>query len=204
MPVSFSSDRHQQLFEAVFGGVAGLGYHDRLCQRNYRFTDWFDEESRSVTAPAAAFARQPEDYQSACITIFVPGEESAPLRFRSLGAPFGIEIREDSIIPWSIGRDASTTRAQSQPVPSAALGRFFDSVEDKWNPPGVLRAKNIGQSISPRALDWVDLGLMSALESEISAKLSAMKFCRSWDWILLPAASAMASEFLRSVSESSP
>jgi hypothetical protein len=174
MPISFLSDRHHQLFEAVVGGVTGLGYNDRLCQRNYRFTDWFDESSRPLTAPAAAFARQPEDYQSAGIAIFLPGEDTTPLRFRSLGAPFAIEVREDSIIPWSIGRDATTTRPQSQPIPSGGLGRFFDSVEDKWNPAGVLRAKNIGHSVSPRALDWVDLGLMSALESEISTKLGAL------------------------------
>ena len=54
------------------------------------------------------------------------------------------------------------------------MRRFFDAIKTKWNPDAVLRAKNIGQSVGPMEIDWVDLGLVPALENEISRKLDRL------------------------------
>lgn len=51
------------------------------------------------------------------------------------------------------------------------MERFFEAIKTKWSPDAVLRAKNIGQTVGPTEIDWVDLGLIPALESEISRKL---------------------------------
>lgn len=54
------------------------------------------------------------------------------------------------------------------------MRRFFDALEAKWSPDAVLRAKNIGQSVGPTEIDWIDLGLIPALEIEISRKLDRL------------------------------
>lgn len=168
----FRSERQKHIFEAVLSGLKSLDYRRDLCLQGYAFSDWFSGGGEKVTVSAAAFARQPPDYDSACIAVFV--QNGSPLRYRSLGAPFGIEVQEDGIVPWTIGRDKATTQASGGRIPADALDRFFASVKGKWSPRVVLRAKNIGKDSGPNALDFVDLGLVPALENEISQKLHAM------------------------------
>ncbi len=168
------SHRQQRVFDAVLSGFERMGYRGGLLQRDYEFTDWFSSTAERSTVPAAAFGRTPTDYDSACIAVFLQGTAGAPLRLRALGAPFGIEVQEDGIVPWNIGRDEKTTRPSSGRIPAAAMDRFLRSIENKWSPPEALRAKNIGKPVGPAELDWVDTGLIPALEAEISAKLDRM------------------------------
>jgi hypothetical protein len=170
----FLSDQHKCLFDAVLKGVKELGYRGELAQTNYEFTDWFEADAPNSRIPAAAFGRTPVDYDSACLAIFLQNGGNAPLRYRALGAPFGIEVQEDAIIPWSIGHDADTTRHAANRIPASALDRFFQSVAGKWGPAETMRAKNIGTSSGPSEVDWIDLGLIPALEAEISNKLDGL------------------------------
>jgi hypothetical protein len=174
MPDDFRSDRQRQLFDAVLKGIERLGYDRTLCVRGYEFTDWFSNTSDRRHIPAAAFARQPTDYDSACVAVFLQNGGGPPLRYRALGAPFAIEVQDDGILPWSIGRDESATHVTANRIPSGALERFFVSVSRKWSPSEVLRAKSIGRATTPGEVDWVDLGLITALESEISRKLDGL------------------------------
>ena len=174
MPDDFRNDRQKRLFDAVLSGVASLGYGRGFCLRGYEFSDWFSGGTERVRVPAAAFARQPADYDSACVAVFLQNGGGPPMRYRSLGAPYAIEVQEDGIVPWSIGRDEATTRAPVGRIPADALDRFFISVGRKWSPSEVLRAKNIGRGTNPGELDFVDLGLVSALEGEISRKLDGL------------------------------
>jgi hypothetical protein len=155
-------------------GIGRLGYRDALLQRNYEFTDWFSSVSGASRIPAAAFGRTPFDYDSACIGVFLKGDTGGPLCYRALGAPFAIEVQEDGIVPWSIGRDESTTRPSCERISAAAMDHFFSSIRQKWSPAEALRAKNIGKPVGPAELDWVDFGLIPALEEEISAKLDRL------------------------------
>ena len=174
MPDHFRNDRQKRLFDAVLSNVASLGYGRGLCLRGYEFSDWFSGGETRVSVPAAAFARQPTGYDSACVAVFLQNGGGPPQRYRSLGAPYGIEVQEDGIVPWSIGRDEATTRAPLGRIPADAMDRFFASVGRKWGPSEVLRAKNIGRGTHPGELDFVDLGLVTALESEISRKLDGL------------------------------
>lgn len=168
----FRSERQKRMFEAVLSGVKSLGYRRDLCVQGYAFSDWFSGGGEKITVPAAAFARHPSDYDSACIAIFL--QSGNPRQYRSLGAPFGIEVQDNGIVPWVIGRDQATTRAPIGRIPADAFGRFIASVKGKWSPRQVLRAKNIGKDSGTNELDFVDLGLIPALEGEIRQKLHAM------------------------------
>lgn len=174
MPNIFRSDRQQQIFDAVIRGVDGLGYGGRLCQRGYEFSDWFGGSQERIQVPAATFARHPADYDSACLAVFLEDGNGPPLRYRSLGAPFGIEVREDEIIPWTIGHNEQTTRQPVGRIPAEAMDRFFAAIQTKWRPADILRAKNIGTGATMAEIDWIDQGLIPALEGEISRKLEGL------------------------------
>src|ERR1017187_1054586 len=170
----FISSGQQHIFDAVLKGIGRLGYGSALLQQEYEFTDWFSAVSGTSVVPAAAFGRTPVDYDSACIAIFLENSNRPPITFRALGAPFAIEVHDGGIVPWTIGRDQHTTRPSSVRIPAAAMDRFFRSMKQRWGPAEVLRAKNIGKPVGPTELDWVDLGLIPALEAEISTKLDRL------------------------------
>jgi hypothetical protein len=174
MPDAILSERHERVFNAVLSGIGRLGYGGPLVHRDYQFTDWFGAVAEQISIPAAAFGRTPADYDSACIAVFFQNDGDQPLRYRALGAPFAIEVQEDGIVPWLIGSEASTTQRAGNRIPADAMDRFFRSIESKWSPSEVLRAKNIGQPVGPAEIDWVDRGLIPALEKEISIKLDRL------------------------------
>ena len=175
MPDSIPSERHQRVFNAVLNGISNrLGYRGALLERDYQFTDWFAATNEASSIPAAAFGRTPVDYDSACIAVFFQNGGSPPLRYRALGAPFAIEVQGDGIVPWFIGHEASKTQRIGNRIPADAMDRFFRGIENKWSPAEVLRAKNIGKPVGPTEIDWVDRGLIPALEKEISVKLDRL------------------------------
>lgn len=171
---TITSERHQRVFNAVLNGIGQMGYRGPLLERNYQFTDWFGSTTEQSTIPAAAFGRTPVDYDSACIAVFFQNGGSPPLRYRALGAPFAIEVQENGIVPWFVGHEASTTQRAGNRIPADAMDRFFRSIEQKWSPAEVLRAKNIGKPVGPTEIDWMDRGLIPALENEISTKLDRL------------------------------
>ena len=171
---SITSERHQRMFNAVLSSIGRLGYRGPLLERNYQFTDWFGSTAEQSTIPAAAFGRTPVDYDSACIAVFFQNGGSQPLRYRALGAPFAIEVQENGIVPWFIGHGTDSTRQAGNRIPADAMERFFRDIALKWSPAEVLRAKNIGKPVGPTEIDWVDRGLIPALEKEISGKLDRL------------------------------
>jgi hypothetical protein len=174
MPEIFRSERQENVFNAVLRGLKHLKYPNELLRRNYPFTDWFASNPETLTVPAAAFGRSPEDYDSACIAIVLNGSAHEISQYRALGTPFAVEVQEDAVVPWRIGQDERTTRPTAGRIPAAAMERFFRTMESKWSPSAVLRAKNIGTPVGPTELDWVDMGLIPALEIEVSTKLDRM------------------------------
>lgn len=174
MPDTILSVRHQRVFNAVLSGIGQIGYRGPLLHRDYQFTDWFATATEPSTVAAAAFGRTPADYDSACIAVFFQNGEKPPLRYRALGAPFAIEVHENGIVPWLIGHEASTVQQVGNRISVDAMDRFFRGIESKWSPAQVLRAKNIGKPVGPTEIDWVDRGLIPALEEVISAKLDRL------------------------------
>src|SRR5947209_825317 len=125
MPDVFISSGQQRVFDAVLKSIGRLDYGGELLQRDYEFTDWFSTGSETSMVPAVAFGRTPVDYDSACIAIFPENRDRPPITFRALGAPFAIEVHDDGIVPWTIGRDQHTTRPSSGRIPVDAMDRFF-------------------------------------------------------------------------------
>jgi hypothetical protein len=176
MNVAFKNERHEKAYRTTVKCLRGLGYLGGLLQERYNFNDWFlaNAPQREV---CAAFGQTPLSYDSACFAVVptsVPATPNVIANYRALGAPFALEIQEDSVIPWRVGRDAQNTSQFAGRIPLDAIEAAFSQRKSQWNPEGILRAKNIGLPSAPRQIDFIDLGLIPALEEEVSHKLHAL------------------------------
>ena len=169
----FVSEQHRQTFDDVLSSLQGLGYGDALLQRRYQFPDWFAPGNPSREVPAAAFATHPPTYHSACFAVLVPnGKAGSELvhDVRALGAPIALEVRARDVIQWKVGRTPWDTKEVAR-FPAAALRRVFEDHRTEWSSGSILRAKGIMPQRGGYQLDFVDLGLIPALEGEIQTKL---------------------------------
>jgi hypothetical protein len=176
MNVASKNERHEKAYRTVVKCLRGLGYSGDLLQERYNFNDWFlaNAPQREV---CAAFGQTPLSYDSACFAVVptsVPATPNVIANYRALGAPFALEIQEDSVIPWRVGRDVQNTSQFAGRIPLDAIEAAFSQRKLQWNPEGILRAKNIGLPSAPRQIDFIDLALIPALEEEISHKLHAL------------------------------
>jgi type I restriction-modification system DNA methylase subunit len=172
--MQFVSEQHQRTFEAVVRSFPSLGYTDALLHRRYQFCDWFDQSTPSREVPAAVFGRRPFTYDSACFAVLLPNGRTGKAlvhEYRALGAPIALEVHERYVVQWKVGREDSETK-EIQRFPSAAVERAFLARRHEWSSDVILRAKAIVPSDDgPQQLDFVDLGLIPALEGEIQKKL---------------------------------
>src|SRR5437867_3737102 len=136
MTANFKSERHERIYRDTLSCLRHLGFHGQLLQEQYRFNDWFTPDSPARQAPAAAFGQTPLSYDSACFAVLLPDERppsSQILDYRALGAPFALEVREDSVVHWRVGRDASQVRTLAN-IPPGALHKYFEAEVDQWGP----------------------------------------------------------------------
>lgn len=172
---TFTSEQHQRLFQEVLRQLEALGYRGELLARPYEFPDWFQEGNPIRVAPAAAFGRTPQSYDSACFAVLLSnGRSGAELLtdYRALGAPVAFEVREDSVVYWKVGRDIAQMREALCIAPDA-LVRAFQEHELEWTSKDVLRVKNIRFEVGPQQIEF-DLGLIPALEKQIQGKLDTL------------------------------
>ena len=173
MNVHFKSDQQAALFNAVLRNLQSLGYRDELLQTDYTFVDWFEPNNPERVVPAAAFGQTPQSYDSACFAIVLSnGSCGLPLvgQCRALGAPYAFEVREDVVVNWRVGRDPSHSKELLRISPDA-IDRVFRDQQEKWTGADVLRTKGISFKLGPRQLDFIDLGLIPAIEQQVSLKL---------------------------------
>jgi len=175
MFLDFSSDTQAHLFEAVFQRIERLGYRKELILKEYGFVNWFDPFTPSRSVPLAAFATEPPSYNTACIGVVIPNRAHGSQLVkgvRALGAPYVLEIGQNRVIPWIVGKDESRTK----PEPAFGLGdidRVFGENKERWSAKTILRDKNIAIRPGPRQLDFIDLGLIPAIEENVRTKLHA-------------------------------
>ena len=173
MTAVFTSTHQERLFQRVIANLEKLGYRGELLPQPYSFVDWFIPEIPMKEVPAAAFGRTPQSYDSACFAVLLAnGKMGADLvnDCRALGAPLAFEVQKDAIMLWKVGRDPSATMKQLS-IPAKDVEQVFQEHKTDWSYHGLLRLKNIGFTSEPRQIDFIDLGLIPALEREICLKL---------------------------------
>ncbi|MBM4027548.1 MAG: SAM-dependent DNA methyltransferase [Planctomycetes bacterium] len=174
--MQFKNQKHERIFRQVIHGLQGLGYKGGLIQEGYRFPDLFLPEAPVRLLPAAAFGREPPSYDTACPAIVIPdhkGGVELVSECRALGAPVALEVADDRITQWKVTAETDRIAKQDEFNPDI-LPQKLKERRREWLPDTIVRGKNVFAKLAPRQLDFIDLGLIPALERQVKDKLDRL------------------------------
>jgi hypothetical protein len=89
-----------------------------------------------------------------------------------LGVPLLFLVAGNEISVWQVHSSAPPRMIAK--TSTAELPRLFAEYRRTWDPLAIHRAKSIGQTEAGYQLDFVDLGLLPAIEGEIHTKLDRL------------------------------
>ena len=152
-----------------------LGYLHNLLQENYVFDDAAVSGNRELNIPLAAFAQWPPSYRNACIGILSANGQSGPAhisRYQTLGAPMFFEAFPDHLDRYRVKATGEAVFLES--IPARDIRKAFNLNRKNWCPEMIFRAKAITPLKKPYQLDFVDVGLITALKGMIHGKLDRL------------------------------
>lgn len=152
--------------------LRGLGYRSEALIRDYRFANVLSSGENTSVA-LAAFTQMPESYRSAAFGVITDADaESTISSRRSLGAPILLAIGGSDVGVWRVSPDGMPRLLERVPLPN--LPDLFKRNSENWSPQSIHRAKSAGRGPGSYQLDFVDLGLLPAIEHEVEAKLDVL------------------------------
>jgi hypothetical protein len=150
-----------------------LGYAPEALIRDYRFADVLSATGEERTVDLAAFTQTPESYRSAAFgVISSTADVNLVYERRALGAPILLAIGQEDVGVWRMSAQSAPRLLER--VSLNALPDLFARNADRWRPQTVHRAKSLGQNQAAHQLDFVDLGLIPAIEHEVEVKLDRL------------------------------
>jgi type I restriction-modification system DNA methylase subunit len=153
--------------------IEQIGYS--TIKRDYVFSDVFEASGVDRKASIAAFTQSPPSYRNAALGVVeANGRDAADVanEFRALGAPLLFVIDGQHVTVWQIHPQSRPTKRQQ--VPLDQLGVLFHQNRDFWRPQRIQNAKSFGSLNRSYQLDFVDAGLLPAIEGEIHGKLDRL------------------------------
>lgn len=151
------------------------GYRREALVRDYAFADVLAADGGTRSVPFAAFTQTPPSYRSAALAVVEQGSESdieTVQAYRSLGAPLLFVIAGEDVSVWQVRAGGAPRRLDH--VSLADVPALFERNRDDWQPDVIHRAKSIGSIDRAYQRDFVDLGLLAAVEGEIHVKLDQL------------------------------
>ncbi|MEA2859229.1 MAG: hypothetical protein QOC72_1268 [Methylobacteriaceae bacterium] len=148
--------------------LSKLGY--RAVMPDYVFSDVFDPAAPERRVPLAAFTHSPPSYRNAAIGVVENAFEASD--YRALGAPLLLLIQDDQVAVWQV-RSAGPPALHAR-VKLEQLGVLFAENAESWNPSRIHAAKSFGALNRSYQLEFVDLGLLPAIEGQIHSKLDRL------------------------------
>ena len=152
-----------------------LGYESEALIEGYTFADVLASDGNQRRVELAAFTQTPASYRTAAFGVVLGNGARQPidlLALRALGAPLIFCVKGGTAELWQIRAKAPAERILE--VPLAQIHHLFQQHAAEWAPTAIHRAKLIGQFDRAYQLDFVDLGLIPAIESEIHVKLDRL------------------------------
>ncbi len=152
--------------------IAKTGYSADAVVQNYTFADVLADPSAERRVDLAAFTQTPPSYRNAALGVVTSdGRDgrSVVSEHRALGAPLLFVVDRDEVTAWQV-RSAGPSR-EIERVKLDEVPALFSKHRERWNPQSIHRAKSIGRVDYAYQLDFVDIGLLPAIEGEIHAKL---------------------------------
>lgn len=152
-----------------------IGYRREAMVRDYAFADILAESNETRTVPLVAFTRTPPSYRSAAFGV-VNGKGRPPIELvqahRALGAPLLFVIERNEVTVWRVRSENPPSAIEKIKVDRVA--ELFERNQADWHPDAIHRAKSVGTPAGGHQLDFVDLGLLPAIEGEIHIKLDRL------------------------------
>lgn len=160
------------IFEDIDAAFVKIGYKRSLIKKDYKYADLFSPGVPVRTVGRAVFGQEPLDYRSACFGIH-PGEphrstKSIVQELRALGAPQVFIINNGTTDLWTITERDLISQVQYN---TSNLPDIITRNKRDWNPQVIIRAKTGFTKPGPQQLDFVDIGLLPALENEAARKI---------------------------------
>ena len=163
------------LVQRVTNALRSIGYRDDLLVPNYEYADVAGDSYTLHKISLAGFAQTPISYRNACVGVVVAnGARGAEQirQHRALGAPMIFQIESSSISRWKMTRSGDPIFIEN--IAQNQIENAFSKNEQKWKPESIFRAKSISLDVKPIQLDFIDVGLMPALEGMIHKKLDRL------------------------------
>jgi len=156
---------------AIETGLRAIGYDADALHRAYSFADVLDPGAATRTVALAAFTQTPESFRSAAFGVVESAgdNEAAIMASRALGAPIFFSIDANDVGVWAVGAQVAPRLIER--VALAELPRLFERRREQWSPQALHRAKAMGLPRGPVQADFIDLGLLPAIEREVQQKL---------------------------------
>lgn len=151
---------------------AAIGYS--TIERDYVFSDVFAPARRDYTVPLAAFTHSPPSYRNAALAVVEPAHFGFEIteEYRALGAPLLFVIQGQEVTVWQVHSKGRPTIYRR--VVLDQLSALFSEHQKIWSPRRIHRAKSLGSLDKSYQLDFVDIGLLPAIEGMIHNKLDRL------------------------------
>ncbi len=144
-------------------------------RERYRFADLYAANTGEQEIALGVFGQEPLDYRSACFGLEFKRADERPEttlnRMRALGAPQVFYVVNGTTQRWQIHADHASI---AETVPTHNLDKFIKDRQLVWSPQAFLRAKAGFAPPAPQQFDFIDLGLLPALEHEASRKIDGL------------------------------
>ncbi len=159
-------------FSRIDDAFVKIGYRHGLIKKSYQYADLFSPGVPIRTVGRAVFGQEPLDYRSACfgVQIAEPNRPSATLvnELKALGAPQIFVLNNSFSERWAITEREPVLQAKYKTV---NLPNIITHNINEWNPQAIIRAKTDFAKPAPQQMDFVDIGLLPALENQAAEKI---------------------------------
>ncbi len=156
----------------IIAAFKEIGYQDKLIRFDYEFADFFEKSASTRQIKIGVFGQEPLNYRSACFGVDVRGpgtfQEDAVNELRAFGSPVVFIVQNGMTRSW---QNTGHRLIPKDEVKTEYLPNLIKENREIWKPERMIRAKSGFKTPGPRQLDFIDLGLMPALELEASRKL---------------------------------
>ena len=172
MKPNFNSERIIKEIEDAFFSI---GYKHDLIRKDYAFTDFISPKPALRSITLAVFGQEPMDYRSACFGVeFV--QDTLPSKdlvsqYRAFGAPQLFMVRNGKA-EWWVNKGKGTFLQEE--ITTSNVPNLITSNAASWNPEKMIRLKSGFQEPMPQQLDFIDIGLLPALENQASTKIDSL------------------------------
>lgn len=161
-----------QILSVFDRALSSVGYEGDLKKNNYEFFTTNSNQPTKIVSKIT-FAQTPANIRNSCIAVISDNGKSGVenvIQFRDTGAPLIFEyVRNENLIRrWKSGV------FKPEFIENIAVNQIenaFKQNKNEWNPETIFRAKLISKDRTPTQLDFIDIGLLPAVEGDIHERL---------------------------------